>query len=85
MRSRLRITRGGQVTVPARVRKRWRAAAVIAEDQGDRLVLTPAAEDPVASVAGVFAEETADRPPTVEIMRTEREAEAATEEHGPPR
>lgn len=84
MRNRLKITSGGQVTVPVRVRKRWGATAVIAEDQGDRLVLTPAAEDSVAALAGVFAEETARLPSTAEIMREEREAEAAREDHQAP-
>ncbi len=80
MRSRLKITSGGQVTVPVRVRKRWGAAAVIAEDQGDRLVLTPAAEDAIGALAGIFAAETNGLPATVEIMREEREAEVENEE-----
>jgi hypothetical protein len=39
------------------VRKRWGTRAVLAEDRGDRLVLRPAPDDPIAAVRGVFAEE----------------------------
>jgi bifunctional DNA-binding transcriptional regulator/antitoxin component of YhaV-PrlF toxin-antitoxin module len=57
MTRRLVISRGGQVSVPAAVRKRWGTRTVLAEDQGDKLVLRPAPDDPIASVRGIFAEE----------------------------
>jgi AbrB family looped-hinge helix DNA binding protein len=49
-----RITRAGQVSIPAGVRERWDARAVVIEDRGDHLVLRPAAETPLAALRGVF-------------------------------
>ncbi len=51
----LKISRGGQVSVPAEVRKRWGTSTVEVEDQGDMLVLRPAPDDPIAALRGVFA------------------------------
>ena len=55
MTKRLVISRGGQVSVPAEVRKRWRTRTVLAEDLGDHVVLRPVADDPVAAAVGAFA------------------------------
>ncbi len=49
---RLKISRGGQVSVPADVRKRWKTSTVVAEDLGDRLVLRPVADDPITAARG---------------------------------
>lgn len=51
---RLKITRGGQVSVPAEVRHRWGTSVVTAEDRGDELVLRPASEDPIAAARGAL-------------------------------
>lgn len=79
MTKRLVISRGGQVSVPAAVRKRWGARAVIAEDRGTELVLRPAPDDPVAAVRGVFAAEVAGGPPTDEMRARARAEEAKVE------
>jgi bifunctional DNA-binding transcriptional regulator/antitoxin component of YhaV-PrlF toxin-antitoxin module len=55
MVKRLVISSGGQVSVPAAVRKRWRTRTVLAEDRGDHVVLRPVSDDPVAAAAGAFA------------------------------
>ena len=52
---RLRITSGGQVSVPAEVRRRWNTNTVLVEDRGDHVVLRPAPDDPVAAAYGAFA------------------------------
>jgi AbrB family looped-hinge helix DNA binding protein len=49
---RLRISKGGQVSIPAEVRHRWGTHTVIAEDEGDRLVLRPVPDDPIAAARG---------------------------------
>jgi len=74
----LRISKGGQVSVPAPIRHRWHARNLIAEDHGDHLVLRPAPDDPLKAIRGIFA----DRPgPTSDEMRREsREQEAEIEE-----
>lgn len=59
MAKRLVISKGGQVSMPAVVRKRWGTRSVLAEDRGDHVVLRPAPDDPVAAAVGVFAEEIA--------------------------
>lgn len=57
MTRRLVISAGGQVSVPAAVRKRWGTRTVLAEDRGDQLILRPAPDDPIAAVLGIFAAE----------------------------
>ncbi len=71
-----RITRGGQVTVPAAVRRRWRTSTVLAEDRGDHLILRPAPDDPVAAASGAFTAEVRAGPRLDEMRRLEREEEA---------
>jgi bifunctional DNA-binding transcriptional regulator/antitoxin component of YhaV-PrlF toxin-antitoxin module len=73
---RLTITRGGQVSVPAAIRRRWGTSTVIAEDLGDALVLRPAPDDPIAAAGGALADELAHTPPTDDWRRQERELEA---------
>jgi bifunctional DNA-binding transcriptional regulator/antitoxin component of YhaV-PrlF toxin-antitoxin module len=76
---RLTITRGGQVSVPAAIRRRWGTSTVTVEDLGDALVMRPAPDDPIAAAAGVFADELAGQPSTDEWRRQERELEAQLE------
>lgn len=80
MAQRLVISRGGQVSVPAVVRQRWGAVAVLAEDHGDHLVLRPAPMDPVAALRGVFADPSPDLPSSDELRARDR-AEDAEAEH----
>lgn len=54
MSERLKISRGGQISLPARVRHRWRAEAVVVEDHGDHVVLRPEEDDPIGRAAGAF-------------------------------
>lgn len=53
---RLKVTRGGQISVPAEIRRRWATSTLALEDQGDRIVLFPAADDPVAAARGALRE-----------------------------
>lgn len=75
---RLKISAGGQVSVPAAVRHRWKTRVVVADDQGDRLILRPAPEDAIEAARGAFK----DFPgPSVDEMRREsREEEREAEE-----
>ena len=75
---RLRISAGGQVSVPAAVRQRWNTRVVVADDRGDHLILRPAPEDPIEAARGAFK----DYPgPSVDQMRQEfREEEREAEE-----
>jgi bifunctional DNA-binding transcriptional regulator/antitoxin component of YhaV-PrlF toxin-antitoxin module len=74
----LMISKGGQISVPAEVRKRWQTRRLQVEDRGDALVIRPAPDDPIAAARGVlkgriqFTSE--------ELRRMEREEEAQIEE-----
>lgn len=48
------ISRGGQVSVPASVRRRWGTSRVVIEDRGDSLVLRPIPSDPIEAAIGSF-------------------------------
>jgi bifunctional DNA-binding transcriptional regulator/antitoxin component of YhaV-PrlF toxin-antitoxin module len=81
MTRRLVISSGGQISVPATVRKRWGTRTVLAEDQGDQLVLRPAPDDPIAAVRGIFAEEIGGGP-TIDDLRASARTEEAELERG---
>lgn len=49
-----RISKGGQISVPAAVRRRWAVARLSVEDGGDHLVLRPLPDDPVAAAMGAL-------------------------------
>jgi bifunctional DNA-binding transcriptional regulator/antitoxin component of YhaV-PrlF toxin-antitoxin module len=51
---RLRITRGGQISVPAELRHRWGGSIVTLEDRGDHAVLRPAPDDPITAARGAL-------------------------------
>jgi AbrB family looped-hinge helix DNA binding protein len=79
MKKRMKISKGGQVSIPAPIRKRWGTTTVTLEDRGGELVLKPAPDDPIAAAAGAFAGE--GRGVGLEkIRREEREAELEAEE-----
>jgi AbrB family looped-hinge helix DNA binding protein len=69
-----RVTTGGQVSIPAAVRKRWGTRLVAVEDLGDRVVLRPVPDDPIAAARGIFEGRL---PPTKELRRAAREDERA--------
>jgi bifunctional DNA-binding transcriptional regulator/antitoxin component of YhaV-PrlF toxin-antitoxin module len=49
------LTKGGQISVPADVRRRWGARRVLIEDLGDALVVRPLPEDPIGAAMGSLA------------------------------
>lgn len=73
MKTRVTTSRGGRITIPAAIRRRWRTSTIALEDRGDRLVLTPAVDDPIAAAEGALADEMSDR---FGIARLRREARA---------
>lgn len=70
--TRVKITNGGQVSIPATVRRRWGAAELELEDLGDHLVLRPAASDPIEAAYGALAGRI---PPTDWLRARAREEE----------
>lgn len=74
MKKRMKISKGGQVSIPAPIRKRWGTTTVTLEDRGGEIILRPAPDDPIAAAAGAFA-----GGPKIDwekVIREEREAEA---------
>lgn len=75
---RLKISAGGQVSVPATVRNRWNTRVVVADDRGDHLILRPAPEDPIEAARGAFKDYPG--PSSDEMRRLNREEERLAEE-----
>jgi AbrB family looped-hinge helix DNA binding protein len=48
------ITAAGQVSIPAEIRERCGVANVLIRDEGDHIVLTPVADDPVEALRGIL-------------------------------
>jgi AbrB family looped-hinge helix DNA binding protein len=71
-----RISRGGQITVPAEVRKRWGTTNLLVEDHGDSLVLRPIPADPIGAAMGSLA----GPGPTTDEDRAEARREEASAE-----
>jgi len=72
---RLKISRGGQISVPAELRHRWGGSTVTLEDRGDHAVLRPAPDDPVAAARGSLRQLAGDR--TSDEMRRDARSEEA--------
>ena len=74
----LKISRGGQVSIPAEVRHRWKTSRLSLEDRGNEIVLRPQPDDSIEPLRGAFP-----MPPGVtgdDIRRQMREEEAEIEE-----
>ena len=51
----INITERGQISIPADIRHKWNVRRVLLVDEGDRLVLRPVPDDPIAAVLGKYA------------------------------
>jgi bifunctional DNA-binding transcriptional regulator/antitoxin component of YhaV-PrlF toxin-antitoxin module len=50
-----KISQGGQIQVPAEVRRRWATRDVVIEDLGSSLSIRPLPDDPIGAAAGSLA------------------------------
>jgi bifunctional DNA-binding transcriptional regulator/antitoxin component of YhaV-PrlF toxin-antitoxin module len=50
-----KVTKNGQVSLPAELRRRWDAKSVLFIDKGDHAVIVPMPEDPIRSLRGKYA------------------------------
>lgn len=57
MKARVMISKDGRLSIPAAVRRRWGTSMVWFDDQGARIVIEPAPEDPIAAARGALAAE----------------------------
>ncbi|HEV8688246.1 MAG TPA: AbrB/MazE/SpoVT family DNA-binding domain-containing protein [Gaiellaceae bacterium] len=74
--TKLKITAGGQVSLPADIRRRWGTKAVYIEDLGDHAVVRPFPDDPIAAAMGLWKDRGIS---TDELRRQAREDEAIAE------
>lgn len=70
------ITSGGQLSIPARIRRRWGTRQVVLDDRGDHLVVKPLPDDPVAALRGLWKGQ---GPSSEELRAMARRDEAAAE------
>ena len=71
------ISSGGQISIPASVRRRWGTKRVVVDDEGERLVLRPMPDDPIGAAIGSLA---GPGPSSDEMRRMDREEEQEIEE-----
>lgn len=50
-----KVTRNGQMSLPAELRHRWRAGSVLVIDRGDYAIVRPIPNDPVTALRGAHA------------------------------
>jgi bifunctional DNA-binding transcriptional regulator/antitoxin component of YhaV-PrlF toxin-antitoxin module len=74
--TRRKITMGGQISLPAAVRRRWDTNVVSIEDRGDSVVVRPLPDDPVTAARGAFAGRIGS---TAELRRIARADDLAAE------
>jgi AbrB family looped-hinge helix DNA binding protein len=72
-----KITRGGQISIPSSIRHRWGTSTLALEDLGDRVVLRPAPDDPIAAARGALAGELSMS--SGQLRKAAREAETMAE------
>jgi bifunctional DNA-binding transcriptional regulator/antitoxin component of YhaV-PrlF toxin-antitoxin module len=72
-----KITSSGQLSLPAALRRRWAAGAVLVIDCGDYAIIRPVPADPVAALKGVRA---GPGQTTEQARENERSEEARLEE-----
>lgn len=71
------VSKGGQVSIPAEIRRRWRTDRLLLDDRGDAIVLRPLPLDPISAAIGSLA---GPGPTTDEIRAMLREEEDEIEE-----
>jgi bifunctional DNA-binding transcriptional regulator/antitoxin component of YhaV-PrlF toxin-antitoxin module len=71
------ITKSGQMSVPAEIRRRWQARSVVIVDNGSHFVVSPAPADPISALRGSLA---GVGPTSEEARRTAREEEQEIED-----
>lgn len=71
--ARAKVTRNGQVSLPAELRHRWGADSVLVVDRGDYAIVRPIPKDAVTALKGAFA---GPGPTSEKVRAAEREADA---------
>lgn len=53
----MKISKGGQISIPASIRHRWGTSTLALTDEGSRITLEPAPDDPIAAAEGALADQ----------------------------
>lgn len=72
-----RISSGGQVSIPAKVRHRWKTDRILIEDRGDQVIVRPLPEDPIAAARGYLKPTAAEDAVSSDEARARTRAEEA--------
>lgn len=67
----MKVSRNGQVSIPAGARARWGADRVVVVDLGDRVVMRPVSAGGADALVGKYA----DDGPTTDALRNKARAE----------
>lgn len=73
-----KVTSSGQLSLPAAIRHRWAAGAVIVIDRGDYAIVRPVPADIVQTLKGAYA---GPGPSTNQARADERRSENEREQH----
>lgn len=74
----MKVSRNGQVSIPADARARWGADRVIVVDLGDRVVMRPVSPGGADALVGKYAGDG----PTTDALRTRARADDRRRERG---
>lgn len=72
----MKISRNGQVSIPAEARSRWQADQVVVVDLGDHVLMRPVEDNDPASLRGKYA----DRGPDSDTIRRAARRDSARRE-----
>jgi bifunctional DNA-binding transcriptional regulator/antitoxin component of YhaV-PrlF toxin-antitoxin module len=72
----MKLSRNGQVSLPAETRHRWNARRLLVVDLGDHVVVRPLPDDPIGELYGKYA---GPGPTATEARRRSRTEDAAAE------
>ena len=75
-----KVTRAGQVSIPAEVRERWGSSTVLIVDEGVPLLVRPAPDNPLEGLLGLLEGKTGRQIDTSEARRLWREEDNAAME-----
>jgi bifunctional DNA-binding transcriptional regulator/antitoxin component of YhaV-PrlF toxin-antitoxin module len=76
---RAKVTRNGQVSLPAELRHRWASTSVLVIDRGDYAIVRPIPADPLTRLRGAHA---GPGPSLEQARAVERAAEAERDRRG---
>lgn len=73
----MKVSRNGQVSLPAEARSRWGAERVVVVNLGDRVVMRPLPDDPVGDLVGKYR-----TGPTTDAARSRSRSDDAARRRG---